>query len=132
MRPTCDRRRASVCYRGMRRRVAMFALLLTGCVLHRASGPSPVKCPPAPQLDTQDGPVVGHVSLEGRPSPLVRGPYTVELDDHIVAVVHNADQRAAANVLRGIDPATIESIEMIRSDHGDIMRIRRCYATATH
>jgi hypothetical protein len=35
-------------------------------------------------------------------------------------------------VLRGIDPATIESIEMIRSDHGDIMRIRRCYAAATH
>ncbi|HEY2377927.1 MAG TPA: hypothetical protein VGH98_18280 [Gemmatimonadaceae bacterium] len=37
-----------------------------------------------------------------------------------------------ANVLSGIDPATIESTEMVRSDHGDIMRIRRCHAATTH
>jgi len=114
----------------MRRRLALapvLALLLTGCILHHGSGPSPVKCPPPPALEAQDAPVVGHVSLDGRPTPLVRGPYTVELDDRIVAVVRDADQHAAAKVLRGIDPATIESIEMVRSDHGDVMRIRRCY-----
>jgi len=75
---------------------------------------------------------VGHVSLEGRPSPLVRGPYRVELDDRVVAVVHDADPHAAAKVLRDIDPATIESVEMVRSDIGDVMRIRRCYAAVTH
>jgi hypothetical protein len=94
-----------------------------------------VRCPPPPALDTpdtQDAALVGHVSLDRRPSPLVRGPYRVELDDHVVAVVHDADPHAAAKVLRGIDPATIESIEMVRSDQGDIMRIRRCYATTTH
>jgi hypothetical protein len=91
-----------------------------------------VKCPPPPPLDIQDAPVAGHVSLNGPSTPLVRGPYTVELDDHIVAIVRNADSHAAANVLGDIDPATIESIEMVRSDHGDILRIRRCYATATH
>ena len=116
----------------MRRRLAL-AFLVTGCMPHHATGPSPVKCPPPPALETQDvTPVVGHVSIDDHPSPLVRGPYTVELDDHIVAVVHNADQRAAAKVLGGIDPATIESIEMVRSDHGDVMRIRRCYAATTH
>ena len=116
----------------MRRRLAL-ALLVTGCIPHRASGPSPVKCPPPPAVETQDaGPVVGRVSVDDRPSPLVRGPYTVVLDDHIVAVVHNADQRVAAKVLDGIDPATIESIEMVRSDHGDVMRIRRCYASVAH
>lgn len=121
----------------MRRRLALasapvLALLLTGCIPHHASGPSPVKCPPPPALETQDAAVVGHVTLNGHPSPLVRGPYTVVLDDHIVAVVHDADQRAAAKVLRGIDPATIASIEMVRSDEGDVMRIRRCYAATTN
>jgi hypothetical protein len=110
----------------------MLALLFAGCIPHRASGPSPVKCPPAPAPDTLDARLVGHVSLDSHPSPLVRGPYTVVLDDHIVALVHNADPHAAANVLRGIDPATIESIEMVRSDHGDLMRIRRCHASTTH
>jgi hypothetical protein len=79
-------------------------------------------------VNAQDAPLVGHVSVDSHPAPLVRGPYTVVLDDHIVAVAHDGDRQTAANVLRKIDPATIESIEMVRSDHGDIMRIRRCYA----
>jgi hypothetical protein len=91
-----------------------------------------VKCAPAPALETQDTPVVGHISVDGHPSSIVRGPYKVELDDRIVAEAHNADPDAAAKVLGGIDPETIESIEMVRSDQGDIMRIRRCYAATTH
>jgi hypothetical protein len=100
----------------------------------------PVKCAPASPPDLQDAPVAGHISLDGNPTPLVRGPYTVVLDDRIVAVVRNADSKAAANVLRGVDPETIESIEMLRTPDssarypgatGDILRIRRCYAATT-
>ena len=120
----------------MRRRIAfawVLVPLLSGCLFHRAGGPSPVKCPPPPPaLNAQDAPLVGHVSVAGRPSPFMRGPYTIVLDNHIVAVVHDADRQAAANVLRKIDPATIESIEMVRSDQGDVMRIRRCYAATTN
>jgi hypothetical protein len=91
-----------------------------------------MKCAPASPSDTKDAPIVGHVRLDGEPTPLVRGPYTVVLDDRVVAVAHNADSRAAANVLRDIDPETIESIEMVRSATGDVLRIRRCYASAAH
>ena len=117
------------------------ALLLASCLRHQSTGPSPVKCTPAPPPDLQDARVVGHVSLDGHPTPLVRGPYTVVLDDRIVAVVRNADSNAAANVLSGVDPETIESIEMLRTPEstarypgatGDILRIRRCYAATTH
>ena len=124
-----------MCYKRMRRRAALAlgaALLFNGCILHRSSGPSPVKCPPASPPDAEDGPIVGHVRLDGQPTPLVRGPYTVVVDDRIVAVVRSADSHAAANVLRDIDPETIESIEMVRSATGDILRIRRCYATTAH
>jgi hypothetical protein len=120
----------------MRCRLALalvLPLLLTGCLLHRGGGPSPVKCPPPPAaVNAQDAPLVGHVSVNGQSSSLMRGPYTIVLDDHVVAVVHDADRRPAANVLRKIDPETIESVEMVRSDHGDVMRIRRCYAAATN
>lgn len=119
----------------MRRRLALLpvlVLLIAGCMPRHGSGPSPVKCAPAPALDAQDVPVVGHVSLNSRPSSIMRGPYKVELDDRIVAEAHNDDPRAAAKVLGGIDPETIESIEMVRSDKGDIVRIRRCYAATTH
>ena len=115
--------------------------MLSSCLLPHKSGPSPVKCPSAPAPGAQDAPVVGHVALNGQPRPLVQGPYTIILDDRIVAVVRDADLRAAANVLRDIDPATIESIEMVRSagdtarfpgTTGEVLRIRRCYAATTH
>lgn len=119
--------------------VLLFALPAAGCMLHHSSAPSPVKCPQAPAPDLADAPVVGHVSLSGQPRPLVQGPYTVVLDDNVVVVARNGDAHAAAKILRDIDPATIESIEMVRSADrtdrypgatGDILRIRRCYATA--
>ena len=124
-----------MCYTRMRRRAVLVlgvAVLLHGCMLHRSSGPSPVKCPPAPPPNTEDAPIVGHVTLDGQPTPLVRGPYTVVLDDRIVAVVRGADSHAAAKVLHNIDPETIESVEMVRSATGDVLRIRRCYATRAH
>lgn len=122
-------------YTIMRRRAALAlgaAFMFNGCLLHHNSGPSPVKCPPASIPNVEATPVVGHVRLDGEPTPLVRGPYTVVLDDRVVAEVRNADSRAAANVLRDIDPETIESIEMVRSEKGDVLRIRRCYASAAH
>ena len=99
-----------------------------------------MKCPPAPPVDMQAEPVVGHVTVSAQPTPLVQRPYTIVLDDRIVAVVRNADSRVAANTLGNLDPATIESIEMVRAagdssrypgTTGDILRIRRCYAATT-
>ena len=119
----------------MRRRAALAlgaTLLFNGCIRLHNSSPSPVKCPPAPLSATEDTPIVGHVRLDGEPTPLMQGPYTVVLDDRVVAVVHNADSHAAANVLRDIDPETISSIELVRSATGDILRIRRCYASTAH
>ena len=122
-------------YTSMRRRAALAlgaAFLINGCILHHNSGPSPVKCPPASVPNAEETPIVGHVRLDGEPTPLVRGPYTVVLDDRVVAEVRNADSRAAAKVFRDIDPETIESIEMVRSATGDVLRIRRCYASTAH
>ena len=106
--------------------------MVNGCMLHRNSGPSPVKCPPAQFSDTENAPIVGRVRVEGEPTRPVQRPYTVVLDDRVVAVARDGDSHAAANVLRDIDHETIESIEMVRAATGDILRIRRCYASTAH
>lgn len=117
--------------------VTAFALMTLAACHRGVARPVPVVCPAAPLPKTAAG-APTRVRIDNPPpASLFDGPYTVVIDDQIVAVVRtHGDTIDLASASRNLDPATIKSIEVLRVPKstqqypkavGDVLRITRCY-----
>jgi hypothetical protein len=116
--------------------------LLILCMTVAACGPfvlhpRPVSCPPDVQAQTVDTSRPFH--LDGPPpTNLFTGPYTVVVDERIVAGFRTyMDSMPAFGRSPDLDPTTIKAIEVIRMPAaqqrypgaiGDVLRVTRCLA----
>ena len=116
----------------------LFALELPGCV-HRASPHAAIACPTTDVSSrTQASATNPRVQLDGPPPvALAHAPYTLVLDDHILAKVETEnDTLKLRDAWKAVDMATVRSIEIIRtptatsrfpSAIGDVVHVVRCY-----